>query len=97
MTPPAPEMGCPPASNMSEQLTARRAPLGHNEVEAAIPVSFFGLELAASARVTTGIANAVPPIRTSRRETRLAAGTASASGALMSSRLEWVWYSIESL
>ena len=30
MTPPAPEIGCPPPSNMSERLTANRAPLGQN-------------------------------------------------------------------
>src|SRR3984893_10604887 len=28
MTPPAPEIGCPPPSNMRERLTANRAPFG---------------------------------------------------------------------
>jgi hypothetical protein len=30
MTPPAPEIGCPPPSNISERLTANRAPFGQN-------------------------------------------------------------------
>jgi hypothetical protein len=33
ITPPAPEMGCPPPSNIKERLTASRAPLGQNPPE----------------------------------------------------------------
>src|SRR5437879_13492508 len=32
MTPPAPEIGWPPASNIREKLTARRALFGQNEI-----------------------------------------------------------------
>src|SRR5258708_33442816 len=34
ITPPAPEIGWPPPSNISEKLTARRAPFGHRPLAA---------------------------------------------------------------
>ncbi len=34
MTPLAPEIGCPPPSNMSERLTAKRAPFGQKPASA---------------------------------------------------------------
>jgi hypothetical protein len=40
MTPPAPEIGWPPASNMSEKLTARRALFGQNGSVAGMGFSF---------------------------------------------------------
>jgi hypothetical protein len=42
----APEVGCPPASNISEKLTASRASLGQNKlwdvIIAPLPVPEFG-------------------------------------------------------
>jgi hypothetical protein len=38
--PGAPEMGCPPPSNMSEKLMARRAPLGQKESVVGMMLSF---------------------------------------------------------
>ena len=49
MTPPAPEIGCPPPSNMSERLTANRAP--------------FGQKPARSDAFKDGVAAWAPPLR----------------------------------
>src|SRR6266436_2925115 len=65
MTPPAPEIGWPPASNIREKLTARRAPFGQNAVEDVIDDSPVGL-----AETEDGIASAAPLARTARREIR---------------------------
>src|SRR5690349_4796626 len=70
MTPLAPEIGCPPASNMSEKLTAKRAPFGQSEVEFVMCASCVAPRAAALASAETGGANAAPDARICRREIR---------------------------
>jgi hypothetical protein len=38
-----PEIGCPPPSNMSERLTAKRAPFGQNDVASDMRIAFVWL------------------------------------------------------
>src|SRR5882762_6217994 len=66
ITPPAPEIGCPPASNINEKLTAKRARFGHTA--SGIWISFVGLGLAVREMAAPGRVSAAAPARINRRE-----------------------------
>src|SRR6266853_1975282 len=66
ITPPAPEIGCPPASNINEKLTAKRAPFGHTA--SGIWISFVGRGSAVWEMAAPGKVNAAAPARINRRE-----------------------------
>src|SRR5882672_10235037 len=68
ITPPAPEIGCPPASNIKETLTAKRAPFGQNDNASDIGISFVWLRLAVWEMAAPGRVNAAAPARINRRD-----------------------------
>src|SRR5882724_5329122 len=69
ITPPAPEIGCPPASNINEKLTAKRAPFGQNGNASDIRISCAGLAYAIRDIAAPDIVEAAAPTRIDRRET----------------------------
>jgi hypothetical protein len=79
MTPPAPEIGWPPASNMSEKLTARRALLGQKGSVAAMVIS---CELVGRDKDRTAIAAMLLLPRSARRVMGMAAFVMGVTSAL---------------
>jgi hypothetical protein len=66
----APEIGCPPPSNMSDMLTAKRAPFGQKLVAGALTTVVAALAAPGTLPAPEAIASAaVPPtvFRASRR------------------------------
>jgi len=65
MTPPAPEIGWPPPSNISERLTASRAPLGQN-ADVVIEGSFSVAAWECKPPTTAAVALATRKVRRGR-------------------------------
>ena len=63
MTPPGPEIGCPPPSNIREKLTARRALLGQ---KGAVPVMFASCALTEDGREDAAAVARLLPISVRR-------------------------------